>query len=75
VPSSGIGTTALLVQPTAVADGSYRALVNFVPTGGGSPASTEIALFSSSAPPPAQGVRFVSPYVAPSKRGDISNAA
>lgn len=66
VPSSGNGTTALLIQPTVVADGSYRAIVNFVPTGGGSPASTEIALFSSSPPPPAQGVGFVSPYVAPS---------
>jgi IPT/TIG domain len=66
VPSSGNGTTALSVQPTAVADGSYRAIVNFVPTGGGSPASTEIALFSSSPPPPPQGVTFVSPYVAPS---------
>jgi hypothetical protein len=66
VPSSGNGTTALLVQPTAVADGFYLAVVNFVPTGGGSPTSTEITFFSSSPSPPAQGVKFISPYVAPS---------
>lgn len=66
LPSSGNGTSALSVQPTAVADGSYRAMVNFVPTGGGAPTSTEISLFSSSPSPPAQGVKFVSPYVAPS---------
>jgi len=68
VPASGSGTTALTVQPTTVADGSYLAIVNFVPTGGGAPTSTEISLFSfsSSSSPPAQGVKFVSPYVAPS---------
>lgn len=65
LPSSGNGATAISVQPTAVADGWYRASVKFVPTGGGSPTTTQIFLFSSSPTPPAQGAKFVSPYVAP----------
>lgn len=65
VPSSGTGSTAIPIQPTATANGSYRALVNVVPTGGGAPTSTEIFVFLSSSSAPARGVTFVSPYVAP----------
>jgi IPT/TIG domain len=65
IPSSGEGTTAISVQPSAAASGSYRAAINFVPTGGGSPTSTEIFLFLSSSSSAANGVTFVSPYVAP----------
>jgi hypothetical protein len=60
VPSSGTGTTAISIQPAAVAAGPYRARIDFVVPAGGTPTSTEVSLSSRD-----RAFRFVTPYVAP----------